>query len=292
MTLDIHVPLQSILVATNLSDTDWLFPFVSYLAEESGARVTFLYVVTLGASLTADPGGYPYYDSDSAVTAIKDQLESCCGQSRWKNIRSETMVVTGKLPDAILSAIKPTGADILVMGTRGYQGIEKWLLGSVAESVLRNSPIPVITVGPNARKAAASRRPVKSILLATSLKVQSTDNARLANLWRERLNARLLLLNVTPSGDKNTAERENALRALLPEHLFEEGQATVQVRSGSPHREILAAASHADLIMLGALREPALKRFAPQGILYQVLAEARCPIATFHSEHVKAPGGR
>jgi nucleotide-binding universal stress UspA family protein len=294
MTLNIHVPLQSILVATNLSDTKWLLPFVSYLAQESGARVTFLYVVTPAGSMTIDQSGFPYFDADSAITSMKEELESCCAGMHWQNIRHETMVVTGETPETILSAIGPVGADILVMGTRGHRGIEKWLLGSVAESVLRSSPIPVITIGPNARRAAVSPHPVKSILLASSLKTKSTDSARLANLWRERLNARLTLLHVTPKdrGDALNRERtckarEEELRTLLPEHLFEEGLAGVQIQSGSPSREILLASAHADLIMLGALRQPPLKRFAPEGILYQVLSEARCPVATLHSEHAK-----
>jgi nucleotide-binding universal stress UspA family protein len=78
------------------------------------------------------------------------------------------------------------------------------------------------------------------------------------------------------------------LHTLLPEDAFRTNLVEAHVRTGRASREILAAAADADLITLGAVRNPVLGRLAPEGTLYQVLAEARCPIATLHSEHTKA----
>lgn len=43
------------------------------------------------------------------------------------------------------------GADVIVMGTRSRTGISRALLGSIAERVVRDSPVPVLLVGPQAR---------------------------------------------------------------------------------------------------------------------------------------------
>ncbi|MDL5360358.1 universal stress protein [Halalkalicoccus sp. NIPERK01] len=47
---------------------------------------------------------------------------------------------------AILSYAVENGVDVIVMGTHGRSGYERYLLGSVAERVVRTAPIPVLTV--------------------------------------------------------------------------------------------------------------------------------------------------
>jgi nucleotide-binding universal stress UspA family protein len=46
----------------------------------------------------------------------------------------------------LLAAIPRLGADLVVLGTHGRHGIARAILGSVAESLVRSSPVPVMTV--------------------------------------------------------------------------------------------------------------------------------------------------
>ena len=48
--------------------------------------------------------------------------------------------------DAILENAKAWSADLIVMGTHGYGGLKHLLLGSVAEGIVRNTPVPVLLV--------------------------------------------------------------------------------------------------------------------------------------------------
>ena len=52
----------------------------------------------------------------------------------------------GRVADAILQEAKSTGCDLIVIGTHGRRGFKRALLGSDAESVLRESPVPVLLV--------------------------------------------------------------------------------------------------------------------------------------------------
>lgn len=54
---------------------------------------------------------------------------------------------------AIISYVVENDIDLIVMGTRGKTGFERYLLGSIAEKVVRVSPIPVLTVHAGDRKA-------------------------------------------------------------------------------------------------------------------------------------------
>jgi nucleotide-binding universal stress UspA family protein len=294
--MNTHVPLRSILLATNLVDVEWLFPFTCSLAEESGARVTVLHVITALNGFSIDLAGIPYYHPAEAIAAAKAQLQASCCRPCAAKVHSEVMAIDGTPAEGILATASEIQADLLVMGTRGHRGIDKWLHGSVAEEVLRSSHIPVVTVGPNARRAAAAGKPIKSILFATSLKAHATDTVSLGLIykWMERLHGHLTLLHVTPDQHKHTRvqeehskAREHELHQLLPEDAFRDGLVETQIRTGRASHEILAASVHADLITLGAVRSPVLGRLAPEGTLYQVLAEAHCPVATLHSEHTK-----
>jgi nucleotide-binding universal stress UspA family protein len=292
-----HVPLRSILLATNLTDIEWLFPFTCSLAEHSGAHITVLHVISAINGFSIDLAGYPYYDPRDAMAAVKQQLEGFCSKTCAARIKAEVVALDGTPARQILAMANDVQADLVVMGTRAHRGIDKWMFGSVAESVLRSSSIPVVTVGPNARRAAASGRPIKSILFATSLMAHATDTANVDLMlkWTERLQGHLTLLHVLPDHHKHgLAEeqdrklREGELHALVPERAFQQGEVEAQVRTGRPSREILAAGAHFDLITLGAQDKPVLGRLAPEGTLYQVLAEAHCPVATLHSAHTKA----
>jgi nucleotide-binding universal stress UspA family protein len=288
--------LRSILLATNLADIEWLFPFTCSLAEESGAHVTLLHVITALNGFSVDLAGIPFYRPDEAIAAAKAQLRTSCCQPCAAKVRSQVTAIDGTPEEGILSTAQEIQADLIVMGTRGHRGLDKWLHGSVAEAVLRSSPIPVVTVGPHARRTAAAGKPIKSIVFATSLKAQATDavNVGLIYKWIERLHGHLTLLHVAPDEHKhklaqeqNCKAREDELHHLLPEEAFHDGLVEAQIRTGRACREILAASAHADLITLGAVRNPLLGRLAPEGTLYQVLAEAHCPVATLHSEHTK-----
>ena len=60
-----------------------------------------------------------------------------------------------RLPDAIVDEARSWGADLIVVGTHGRRGLDRLLLGSVAEGVSRTSPVSVLRVrelGPEGRR--------------------------------------------------------------------------------------------------------------------------------------------
>lgn len=58
-------------------------------------------------------------------------------------------VVGGYPADTILEIAHQENADLIVMGTHGHSGLQRLILGSVAEKVVRSSPVPVFTVRPD-----------------------------------------------------------------------------------------------------------------------------------------------
>lgn len=62
-------------------------------------------------------------------------------------VELETAIVEGAPAERIVDYAGDHGVDLVVMGTHGRTGLGKRLLGSVTERVVRNAPVPVLTVG-------------------------------------------------------------------------------------------------------------------------------------------------
>ena len=65
-------------------------------------------------------------------------------------VNVETVTVHGIAADVILDYAKKENIDLIIMSTHGRAGVAKWALGSVADRVIRHSPVPLFLVVPKA----------------------------------------------------------------------------------------------------------------------------------------------
>ena len=119
------------------------------LADTHGATLHALYVVDTS---------YPYGDMDglavewdSVLDALRQDGERAIAGVEERAAAADVPVVGSIVEEsviyrAILDRAAEIGADLIVMGTHGRRGPAKWLLGSVAERVVRRASIPVTTV--------------------------------------------------------------------------------------------------------------------------------------------------
>ena len=114
------------------------------LAEKYSARVHGLYVVDATAFASIDAG------SEMVVEALEQEgeraVEEVSDRAAAAGVEAETNVVTGTAYRSILDYVESEGIDLVVMGTHGRRGIERFLLGSVTERVVRSADVPVLTV--------------------------------------------------------------------------------------------------------------------------------------------------
>jgi nucleotide-binding universal stress UspA family protein len=116
------------------------------LARRYGASITLLHVVdTVPLQVFPDSAeGLPYEaamrEVASALDTMKDELAS------QGVAHVDVQQRRGHPPTEILELARSYGSDLIVMGTLGRTGITHWLLGSVAERVVRTAPCSVLTV--------------------------------------------------------------------------------------------------------------------------------------------------
>ena len=130
--------------------------------------------------------------------------------------------------EAIVETCADLGCDLVVVGTHGRRGLSHLLLGSVAERVLRTSPVPVLTVGPHGDAAAAFHR----ILAPFDFSDQGRHALRAAAAWARRLGAEVTVMHAV----EPVVYPEFYAVDLLPEEMI----GRLKTRSGQALRETVA----------------------------------------------------
>jgi nucleotide-binding universal stress UspA family protein len=79
----------------------------------------------------------------------KEYLISIAEEMTKSGTRVEVeLIVGGTADEAILDYTKENDIDLIIMSTHGRSGVHRWIFGSVAQRVLRHSPVPVLIVPP------------------------------------------------------------------------------------------------------------------------------------------------
>lgn len=138
---------KNILIATDGSEnTCRAVTYGIEIAKLSGATVHAIYVVDTSSfsSVPMDAGWEAMYqilkkEGEKAVSKVKEIGES-------SGVIVEEVLFEGHPSDEIINFAKENEIDLIVMGTLGKSGIDRFLLGSVAEKVVRNSSVPVMVV--------------------------------------------------------------------------------------------------------------------------------------------------
>jgi nucleotide-binding universal stress UspA family protein len=116
------------------------------LAQQFDARLTVLHAWDVPAYAYA---GVPYVAADvwtALEGAAQQHLDSTVAAIRQRLPRTVGKLTRGPAASEILAAVEREGVDLVVLGTHGRQGLNRVLLGSVAEKVVRASSVPVLTM--------------------------------------------------------------------------------------------------------------------------------------------------
>ena len=82
------------------------------------------------------------------IDEAQQKLEGLLSNEILKGTSASVLVLSGSATEEILKAAEQYEFDLIVMGTSGKEGWDHFLLGSVAQNVLRGAKIPVMTVKP------------------------------------------------------------------------------------------------------------------------------------------------
>lgn len=131
------------------------------IAEECQARIRFLHAIEQLSMLGPAPDMEP-----RLVQAREDAGEEILAENhRWareRGVPADTVLRDGSAGALLLDEATGWEADLIAAGSRGRSGLERAVLGSVADALVRRSPVPVLTARESAVEIAG---PIERILL-------------------------------------------------------------------------------------------------------------------------------
>lgn len=139
---------KNILVPTDLSEgAEAALDYACELAAKLGATLHLVHVIGI-PSLGVPELGVAVTSTviDQLITEDQTAVDALADARRDRVTFGQVLLKTGDARDVIDQTAKELGIDLIVMGTHGRRGIRRALLGSVAESIVRSAPCPVLTV--------------------------------------------------------------------------------------------------------------------------------------------------
>lgn len=215
----------------------------------------------------------------------------------------ERVIRADSAPEGIVRYAEEHDIDLIVMGTHGRQALERMLIGSVAERVVREAPCPVLTV--RAPGALNVRRILVPIDFSERSKAAIPVAEELAEVYEASIElffvideAELPVPGAPLLGPVHVApeEVEARFRKLMKDLVKEYRNGSVvegTVQVGSPAATILDyAADHADLIVMSTHGRRGLQRFFLGSVAEKVIRRAPCPVFSVKSFGRKSGAGR
>jgi nucleotide-binding universal stress UspA family protein len=276
------------------------------IAKWYGSDITLLHVSALApvAPIAPYPGSMPP-ELIGLTQVDKDRLfsdlEAFAEREKAAGVRVTPALREGSAASEILEAAERLPADLLVMGTHGRTGFDRWLLGSVTEKVLRKARCPVLSVPPHAPDAVPLPVFFKKIVCPVDFSTSSMTALTYALSLAQQADAELIVLHVIELppdihgvGPLDLAEYrrvyEEESRRRLSEAVPAEARTYCTVReaivTGKPYREILRVADdqQSELIVMGVQGRGAADLLFFGSTTQHVVRQATCPVLTLRQK--------
>jgi nucleotide-binding universal stress UspA family protein len=264
----------------------------------------------------AAPGVDPVEVQVRAVEEARSYLARIEADLTTQGLMVKSAVRYGHAVEEILDHARAAGADLIAMSTHGRTGLRRWVLGSIAESIVRRSAIPVLLLraaAPTLPVAEVTAHPappldaemtirIRHILCPVALAPTARRVLEYAGEMARRFGADLTVLHaiydpldVTSSHiphppleqlrEEMMRLAEERLRSEMQETLGTVPRTSLVVVAGSPFQQIIRfSRTHGvDLIVVGTTGQTGLDRLIMGNTAEQVARTAPCPVLSFRA---------
>jgi nucleotide-binding universal stress UspA family protein len=272
------------------------FSYAIALARWQGARLTLLEVIEAAAPTAGrrvpEDDSVPY----DTRAALERDLRRVLTARRASDVRVKIVMREGSVVREILAQAKASRADLVVIGSHGRGGVQRLVLGSVAEKVLRLATCPVLTVRSGVSVTRRSRSLFGTILCATDFSAAANRGVAYAKRLAKEANAKLVVMHAVewPFGDAVASDAVQEFRQSVESSARDElvrllprsgadgpgAQAVVALGKASAAIVKLARARSVDLIVMGVSGRGAIDVALLGSTTHHVIREGTWPVLT------------
>ena len=125
-------------------------PHAEAIAKSEGAEIILLRIPMIPVTefFARQPSIAIRIQQEEEAAAI-DYINAKMNDLKKDHIKVTAITQVGSVSDTILSVAEENHADMIAMSTHGRTGVQRWLMGSVADKVVHHAHIPVMLIHPN-----------------------------------------------------------------------------------------------------------------------------------------------
>lgn len=287
-------------------ESDSALRYAMFFAEKCGAEILSLFVSEVHFPITSlypIPEDVIFEIIEKSEKKFHDKFKRVSKKLEERGINSTYKVIRSGAVEGILKTIKSAKCDMVVMGKHGQGFIERSIIGSNTAKVIRQSPVPVLSVKGRGRKSISK---IENILVPVDIS-DTAESAILSALeYAELLNASVTLLyvfwldsnayDIPPSMVKEFIKTSNhklnervelAKKKFLGKNKNASAALSAEVIHGvSPALAIrdYAARNKSDLIIMNTHGRKGIKRLVLGSEAEKVIREAPCPVLVVRPE--------
>jgi len=287
-----EVGIHNVLIATDFSHcSSQALHFGLELVHEYQAKASVVFVLPTDEFMIAGPDAY----AAARDAACRDLLELKTElRKKYSYIEGDDyhlFMLEGDVAQAILDFACQRKTDLVVVGTHGRGGLGRAFMGSVAERIFRQSPVPVLIVGPHLKPKAQSGRP-RNILVPVDFSPASEQAARYAVALVKEHDAKLTMLHVIERWPTQAQSDHRGMMQALREKarslISEEANYlhfNIRIEVGRVVETVLYTANgiDADLLVMGVRPRTGVLNRMMWPHAYEIVREATCPVLTVRS---------
>jgi nucleotide-binding universal stress UspA family protein len=265
------------------------------LARENESRLVVLHLVPdLTQAISYLEGNYIGTVHEALVSNAVSKTDEFIRGIVPADLPVVRKIGSGNPSDSILDLAAAEEADLIVMGTHGHTGYERFFLGSVTNRVLHKATIPVLTVCKPSHHFIenGSGRPavqIREILCALDFDPNNRNIVEIALSLARRYHSRIHFIHVAQKNETDPAaveqQKQAEFRSLVHPENEDACEISFHVLAGEPGQVILRVIDqeNIDLLVMGHHSRRPIEELFLGSIAKRMVTDANCPVLVARS---------
>ena len=278
---------KKLVVAYDFSPyADTALDYALDFATRQNSEVTLVHVHSTANHVVTGEEGFEA--AHKASQDLSERLEQMADRSRGLGVDTRWLLRAGSPADVLTQTVADLKPDILFLGAYGNDRLDRKVLGSTAEYLLRTLPCPVVTIGPKAVKENSDPNGAERVICPIDFPEDVDDRLRIIARLAKALGADVELVHAVDvcheySRPHSAADTQFEFDLLVGRLLREGVAAQSALLYGAPERVISerAQAVNAQYIMFGLHKDGHFSSYFRKSLVARVIKNAPCAIFTF-----------
>ena len=278
---------KKLVVAYDFSSyADTALDYALDFAMRQNSEVTLAHVQSPASHAAAGEEGFEA--AQKVSQDLGERLEQMADRSRGLGVDTRWLLRAGSPAEILTQTVADLKPDILFLGAYGNDRLDRKVLGSTAEYLLRTLPCPVVTIGPKAVKENSDPNGAERLICPIDFPEDVDDRLRIIARLAKALRADVELVHAVDvcheySRPHSAADTQFEFDLLVGRLLREGVAAQSALLYGAPERVISerAQAVNAQYIMFGLHKNGNVSSYFRKSLVAGVIKNAPCAIFTF-----------